>query len=259
MTIERLSKKHLAASALALVVLGYSIAPAFADQQIVTDVNEQVAVNMDLQATDCSNAPGPYITLGGTMGFGSVAASFLFENNDKGTHTYNQTVTASAVPSGFGITIPKQPVQGGVGGNPYIFVQFVDSNGNPISAPVFIGRCVQGDMQGFATISVPSTITANLSALECDNTASDVDFTGNLVTDQAITAQVIFTNNADGTHTNKQVVSATLLPAGFDIEIPKQPVQGGVGGNPYIYLTYLDANGNQLATSTFLGRCVQNF
>jgi hypothetical protein len=254
-----ITKKHLAASVLAVALLGYSLAPAFATQTVTTNVNEQVAVNLALQATDCSNNPGPFITLGGTIGFGAVSAQFLFENNVKGTHSFTSTVTATAVPSGFNIQIPKQPVLGGVGGNPYIFVQFVDSNGNPITSPVFIGRCVQGDMSGFASLSIPSTITSNIAALECDNTASDVDFSGNLVTNQAVTAQIIFTNNADGTHTNNQVVSATLLPAGFDIEIPKQPVQGGVGGNPYIYLQFQDANGNPLASSTFLGRCVQNF
>ena len=143
MTFERIGKKHLAASALALVVLGYSIAPAFADQQQVTNVNEKVSVNMNLQASDCANAPGPYITLGGNLGFGGATASFLFENNADGTHSNTQTVNANAVANGFYITIPKQPVQGGVGGNPYIYLQYQDANGKPLSTSTFLGRCVQ--------------------------------------------------------------------------------------------------------------------
>ena len=242
-----MTKRHLAASVLALALLGYSVAPAFATQTVTTNAQEQVTIQVAATATDCTNNPGPYITLSGAIGLSAVSAQFT------------STSTTTAVPQGTTITIPKQPVLGGVGGNPYIFIQFVDSNGNPLTAPVFIGRCVQGDMNGFATASIPVTLTANVSALECDNTGSDIDFTGTLTTDTAVNAKVIFTNNADGTHTNTQTMSAQLLPAGVSIEFPKQPSLGGVGGNPYIYLQLLDANGNPIGSSDFLGRCVQNF
>ena len=254
-----MTKRHLAASVLALALVGYSVAPAFATQTVTTNAQEQVTIQVAATATDCTNNPGPYITLSGAIGLSAVSAQFTFQNNVKGTHTYTSTSTTTAVPQGTTITIPKQPVLGGVGGNPYIFIQFVDSNGNPLTAPVFIGRCVQGSMSGFATASIPVTLTANVSALECDNTGSDIDFTGTLTTDTAVNAKVIFTNNADGTHTNTQTMSAQLLPAGVSIEFPKQPSLGGVGGNPYIYLQFLDANGNPISSSDFLGRCVQNF
>ncbi len=257
--LTRINKKHLAASLLAIVVVGYSTVPAFAMQTITTDAQEPVTIQVAATATGCSNNPGPFITLDGTLGLNPVSAQFTFQNNDKGTHTYTSTATATAVAQGSTITIPKQPVQGGVGGNPYIFIQYMDGNGNPLTAPVFIGRCVQGNMNGFATASIPVTLAANISALSCDNTGSDIDFAGTMTTNTAIVANVIFTNNADGTHTNDQVMSAQLLPAGVSIEFPKQPSLGGVGGNPYVYLQWLDANGTPIGSSDLLGRCVQNF
>ena len=39
------------------------------------------------------------------------------------------------------ITLPKQPVKGGVGGNPIIGIQFLEGDGTPITQPVDLGRC----------------------------------------------------------------------------------------------------------------------
>ncbi len=41
------------------------------------------------------------------------------------------------------MSFPKQPVQGGVGGNPWISVRFADSAGQPIGSETLLGRCVQ--------------------------------------------------------------------------------------------------------------------
>lgn len=255
----RLGRRHLAASLLAIVVVGYSAVPAFAMQTTSTSYQMPVNAAISADVKGCSNNLGPYITLTGNIGLNPVSARFTFQNNADGTHQYSSTDTATAVAQGTTIQIPKQPVQGGVGGNPYIFVQFEDGNGNPLTAPVFLGRCVQGNMDGFSSFAIPVTLTADLSALKCSNTASDIDFSGTLTTDTAVKARVIFTNNADGTHTNDQTISTTLLPSGVSIEFPKQPSLGGVGGNPYIYLQWLDANGTPVSENTLLGRCVQNF
>src|SRR5438309_1622428 len=138
-----MTKRHLAASVLALALLGYSVAPAFATQTVTTNAQEQVTIQVAATATDCTNNPGPYITLSGAIGLSAVSAQFTFKNNVKGTHTFTSTSTATAVPQGTTITIPKQPVLGGVGGNSYIYLQFLDANGNPIGSSDFLGRCVQ--------------------------------------------------------------------------------------------------------------------
>jgi len=47
------------------------------------------------------------------------------------------------VPAGESITIPKQPVLGGVAGNPFIWVQLEDGNGRALTDEVYLGRCEQ--------------------------------------------------------------------------------------------------------------------
>src|SRR3989454_12210869 len=107
-----------------------------------------------------------------------MGVKLLFENNVIGTHTHTVESIASAtvIPQGQKITIPKQPVLGGVGGNPYIWLQFYNKDGN-LTDPVFLGRCVQG-------LKVPGnflndTIAALLvSALGCENNPGPYIYVG---------------------------------------------------------------------------------
>lgn len=41
------------------------------------------------------------------------------------------------------------------------------------------------------------------------------------------------------------------------MELPKQPVQGGVGGNPWISVQLLGGAGDLIGTEVLLGHCVQ--
>src|SRR5438093_42018 len=124
-----LNKKYIAASVIAMMMVGTTTLPVFA-QEASTSIMEPVYMHVSASASDCTNNPGPYITLSGTMTLGQVGAQFTFKNNADGTHTYKTSTTSTMViPQGDAIQIPKQPVLGGVGGNPYIYLQYMDNNG----------------------------------------------------------------------------------------------------------------------------------
>jgi hypothetical protein len=89
----------------------------------------------------CDNSGGPTITLGGDITLGGVNATIIFRNNVRGTHTAEVSTTVNLVLAGSSITIPKQPVLGGAGGNPLISIQFLQGNGTPIADPILLGRC----------------------------------------------------------------------------------------------------------------------
>jgi len=105
-----------------------------------------VSISADFSAYDCSNNPGPHITFSGGSFLGGYGVEMTFTNNMKGTHTYTDghTVNVTVMPADEQIVIPKQPVLGGVGGNPFIWVQFIDAKGAALSGEIFVGRCVQG-------------------------------------------------------------------------------------------------------------------
>lgn len=105
-------------------------------------INEIIAL-ADISAEGCSNHPGPWITLGGTVTLSGLHARLIFRNNMKGTHTAEVTRDVTLIAEGEEITIPKQPSRGGVGGNPHISLQFLDGKGDAYTDPIYLGRCNQ--------------------------------------------------------------------------------------------------------------------
>src|SRR5206468_1502517 len=110
------------------------LAPAFSASSSslphinITELPLPVSVNAALTVTNCSNNPGPNITLAGVAALGGFGVEITFSNNLKGTHDYtvDKQVDIALQPAGQTMTIPKEPVLGGVGGNPFIWVQFVN-------------------------------------------------------------------------------------------------------------------------------------
>ena len=113
------------------VGLAYAF-PAHAQKQVAKTFTMPVQVHAAVGFSDCSNSPGPQITLDGSITLGGLNVELIFRNNVKGTHTYvaEQTAEVVAVPVGGALVIPKQPPLGGVGGNPFIWLQFLDGDGN---------------------------------------------------------------------------------------------------------------------------------
>lgn len=236
-----------------------------AGQTVQASVPQDVAAHADVSASGCDNSPGPYITLTGEIALSGLGVQLIFQNNQKGTHTHIEETTVSVVvvPAGETIQFAKQPVQGGVGGNPFIWIQFVDEDGNPLSDEIFLGRCVQGLFAADAGFVIPALASATVEGGSCDNTGSTIKLSGELRL-TGIEAKLIFRNNDNpvgGPHEHDEdtTVSIVLIPAGETIEFAKQPPLDGAGGNPWIYLVFTDANGNPVSDKFLLGRCVQDF
>src|SRR5438132_1638046 len=101
--------------------------------------------SVDVSTDSCDNSPGPFITLSGEIALSDINARVIFRNNVQGTHTHTEDVVVDVVilPAGETIRFAKQPPLGGVGGNPLIFMQFLDGSGNALGDALFLGRCVQ--------------------------------------------------------------------------------------------------------------------
>jgi hypothetical protein len=92
---------------------------------------------------DCSNNPGPWITMDGDLTLSGVHARLIFANNAKLTHNADATVDIVLVSAGSKIVLPKQPSHEGVTGNPRISIQFLSGDWAPLGEPLYLGRCVQ--------------------------------------------------------------------------------------------------------------------
>jgi hypothetical protein len=229
--------------------------------------NTEIAIPLNVNATftaeNCSNNPGPRITLEGVATGGNFGVEMTFTNNMKSTHEYtvDNVVDLTFANDGDPIVIPKQPSRGGVGGNPFIWVQFVDAAGKPTSPEYYLGRCVQGTRYGFNHSQVTSALgNAEFEITSCENSpgpfinvTAGLDYAG-------LGLRIIFRNNDNpvgGPHEASVSDAMTVIPPGLSYTFPKQPSQGGVGGNPWIFAGFTDGTGTKVGQATLLGRCEQ--
>ena len=229
-----------------------------ADQQVNAGFSMPIHVNAVVDESGCENHPGPTITLSGAISLGGFNARVIFKNNVKGTHTATvvKQFDVTLLPAGSTIEIPKQPVLGGVGGNPHIYLQFHDGNGNDLSGEFYLGRCVQG-LQVSADLLQEVLAHTSVHADGCSNRKGPfITLDGDLVLG-GVHARIIFRNNIKGTHTAEETSDVTIVGEGSKIVLPKQPVRGGVGGNPLISIQFLHGDGAPIGEPVELGRCVQ--
>lgn len=263
--------------ALAVAVVGLGLVPAtsahtsatgtgaIGSQTVKANIPMDVAVRAALTASGCANAPGPTVTLTGEIALGGLGVKLIFKNNAQGTHTYTTVSTATAVviPAGSSISIPKQPVLGGTGGNPFIWIVFTDKNGGALGAPIYLGRCVQGLFKANGDFVIPALASATVEGGSCSNRGSMIRLSGELKL-SGLNAKILFQNNDNpvgGPHQASAgtTVSVVIIPAGQTIAFAKSPALGGAGGNPWISLLFLSGKGEPVSEEFLLGRCVQDF
>lgn len=229
---------------------------AHADQQVSAQFEMNLQVNALVSSSDCQNSGGPEVALGGDITLEGLKTKLIFKNNRKGTHetfVIKQT-SVTLLPLGSKITLPKQPVRGGVGGNPHIYLQFHDGKGNVLSDEFYLGRCVQG-LTLSPTLVNQAVALANIHTEGCSNKGGPfITLDGNL-TLGGLHANFIFRNNVKGTHTAEESRDVALIVEGSSITLPKQPVRGGVGGNPIIAIQFLEGDGTPITAPVDLGRC----
>jgi hypothetical protein len=229
---------------------------AYADKQVATSFDHPVRVDATVDTSGCKNSGGPTVTFGGKLSLGGLNARIIFSNNRKGTHTATvlSQFDVTLLTEGSSIEIPKQPVRGGVGGNPHIYLQFHDGNGGDLSQEFYLGRCVQGQRISADLLS-EAVARATVQAGGCENSGGPFITLGGDITLGGLHARFIFRNNVKGTHTAEASRDVAIILEGTTITLPKQPVRGGVGGNPLISLQFLDGSGDPIDDPVLLGRC----
>jgi hypothetical protein len=233
---------------------------ACAGRSVNTILPVPASMTASVTAEGCSNNPGPYITLAGELTIAGIDARLIFRNNEKGTHERTEDVVVDiTLLEDEVIRFAKQPSQGGVGGNPWIFLQLFDHEWNPISNRVLLGRCVQGLEPAEFDFLHLTDVSMNVSGDCSNNPGPFITLTGELSFD-GVNAVLTFQNSRNNPpHVRDEVVNVdiVILPPGESIRFAKQPPLGGVGGNPRIYLQFVDHEGSPLSDEIYLGRCVQ--
>lgn len=99
--------------------------------------------NVDVNGFICTNHTGSEITFDGDVSWDGLQIQFIFRNNVKGTHERKEVQYTAVLVDAGTLTFDKEPVRGGVGGNPHVWYVLLDGNGNPLTDEAYLGRCVQ--------------------------------------------------------------------------------------------------------------------
>jgi hypothetical protein len=266
----RLRLALIAVAALTLGLAPTANATQSSTQSVTTTFAMPVSLNGTATAFDCANSPGPWITFEGTLTLDGVSVEFIFRNQrtDGAPHERTEDIEiAQGVALGETLTIPKQPSHDytdgsgtGVGGNPFIWIQLVDGSGKALSDEIYIGRCVQGPIATSVQFGAPASATALVDVVDCTNNPGPFIYMDGSATLSGISARFIFRNNDNkvgGPHEASKIVSVPLVSSDWTLQFPKQPVQGGVGGNPWISVQFATGSGAPVGNEFLLGRCVQ--
>jgi hypothetical protein len=108
---------------------------------LVADFSLPLAADVVVSGTSCTNSGGSEIGIEGNMTLGGIDAKIVFTNNAKWTHvsaSSDVVVGLTLAPTQESISVPKQPVRGGAGGNPIVYFAF---DGDV--AFTSLGRCNQ--------------------------------------------------------------------------------------------------------------------
>lgn len=240
----------------AVAVLALSTAASRADQLRTDALVLPTAIHAKINSTGCDNSDGPQITLSGSIEVSSFKSKFTFKNNRKGTRTTNCVTECDAVliPLGGTISLPKQPSQGGVGGNPHVYLQFRDNEGENLTEEFYLGRCVQ-DVSVDADVLTQVAATSQIQIEGCSNRHGPDITLDSSVTLSGMHAAFIFRNDVKGTHTAETTADVMIISKDSKIVIPKRRSHGGVGRNPIISLQFLYDDDSAMCAPIVLGRC----
>ena len=251
--------KRTVVPALAVAATLTLVASAFSATTVTRSFTQKAHVEVKTTASGCSNNPGPYITIDGALTLSGINARIVLTNNEKWTHVASGDVVADVglIPAGSSLKFNKQPSRGGVGGNPWIYFQFCDGKGVSLQNPVLLGRCVQGLNVSALDFLLPTGGECKVTTGGCSNHPGPyVTLDGELRLG-GLSGRLILTNNAKFTHVTSAdvVIDIVLLPEGQGITFHKQPPLGGAGGNPIIYLQFLNGSNSPIGDPIKLGRC----
>lgn len=155
---------------LAVSLLVHGCAPDGTDSMTQT-ITAEAQVGATFTVGTCSLSPAGQITLTGELALAGLDARLIFRNNQKGTHERTDDLAATTVliPADETIIIPAPSLQGPPGPAPFIVVQFIDANGNPISAEIDLGACDSSSFPASAGVSLATTVTLTVSMAGCAN------------------------------------------------------------------------------------------
>ena len=228
-----------------------------ADQEVQTPITIPIHVGAGIDAGCEKN--GNVLAISTDIEHGGCKAKVIFKRNRKSgpRRTVSRAYDIQMSEAGnlsTNIVIPKQPSDGGVGGNPYVYLVLHDGKGTNLTEEYLLGRCIEG-LNVSADLVMDAMMMAKVHAAGCNNPqGSYLTLEGDMVL-SGLHARFIFRNNEKGTHTAEVERDIELILDGTRIRVPKRILRNKIGPNPLISLQMLHDDGTVMSAPVVLGRC----
>jgi len=250
-------KKVLTLAVVTAISLVGLLGNAWAAGQVKKTFDLPASLTVTLDATACSAAPGPQVTLQGDLVLAGLNTEVIFRNPGPQVSNEPIVVEQAVVPGGQHQNTPSQNITGGVSNNPYMWLQILDSKGRTLTSEMFLGRCDQGHFIATAQIHVPTDATADVVASSCSSSPT-IALDGATAVGP-LTGKVIFRSNAPENAPPGQIAQTVseiaIQPTALSFPFSAQPASANGGNNPLISVRFRMEDGTLIGSEERLGRC----
>ena len=228
---------------------------ALAAKQVQKVVDVPASFTATIQTTNCMAAPGPQVNVVSELVVAGLEAEVIF--SQPGTPGERFVVEQGVVPENAPIPFPQQTVVGGLGNDPFLWLQLIDAQGKPLTSEIFLGQCSQGSFTPSAVLTVPLDTFMELSSSDCNVSPGPIVAVENGSADlSSINGKLVFRTSSDPRgHRDEAVLDLVLLPAGQTYTIPQQDLQGQISANPHISVQLREGGGEPVGNEIRFGRC----
>ena len=229
---------------------------AFAGSQYKQKLDLPAQFVASVQATACTTAPGPQVTIGGELNMSGLDVDMEF-SNPQGEPGGPVTVARAVVPPDQPMTVTQQSVTGAVPNNPYIWLQLTDSKGKALTSEIFLGRCDEGQLSANIDFLIPGEALADVTATDCEATTGAAVALDGAVELTSLSGKLIFRSDlaTPGSKPADAAIELVVLPTSPSFAFPQEAVQAGVGGNPQVSAQLRRDNGEAIGPQKRFGRC----
>ena len=255
-------KNFASFASIALAVLVVLTGNALAAKNVQRTVIVPAEFEATIQTTNCSASPGPKVDLSGLLVPSGLQAEIIL--SQPGVHVpagERFVIEQALIPQNSQVTLPSQSIVGGLGDDPYVWLQLTDAKDRALTSELFLGRCSQGSFHPTVALTFPVDTFAELSSSSCDSpTGPSVSIIDGAAEIPTINGKLIFRSSSDphiGAGAGGEVVvDLVMLPAGQTYPFPQQIMQGQISPDPQISLQWRDGSGQPISNEIQLGRCV---
>lgn len=205
--------------------------------------------------------PGLRVAIGGSIKAGGLGARLIYRRVERGTCLPIEEISSERIALHHDRSVPirARSIDRSVAGPPPdLWIHYLNA-GSPISAPTRLGRCDQGPFD--LNPDLPLDLFVDAAVLRGEmvdlNPASKLAISGEVAIRSGVTARLTLSDGdrpGDPPMIPIAAIDVPLIPENTIIRLPRQPLTAPLGRDSWIFLAFLDGNGQIVGGESLLGR-----